>query len=136
MQPIRFLFLVAIFGLIFAVGSLVAKDADSSESADSVAEAEKISPDDTNENEKTISDVSEKDEKAKAASANQKATSDKEVVKEDKEKSKISDAKEKEKKNPETGSNLPNGDPAANVIRISGDGIRDFFWQVEYLRDR
>ena len=136
-QTPKFLFLIAIFGLIFASGSVVAEDTDSSESADSVVEEENIDSDEPNEDEKTASSASTKEKTANNAASDQKASSDKAVVKGDKEKSDNSVAEEKEKKkNPETGSNLPNGDPAANVIRVTGDGIRDFFWQVEYLRNR
>lgn len=131
----KLLFLFAIFGLIFVTGSLVAKEADNSKSDDGVAEEENVSSDETDEDETAASDDPDKEENSKSSSNDQSATSDKKAVKTDKKKSDRSVVKEKvEEKNPETGSYLPKGDRTAIVGRITGDGIRDLYWQVEYLR--
>lgn len=131
----KMLLLFAMFGLIFAMGSLVAKEADNSESAESDAEEEKVSSDETDEDEAVATDTSDTEEKSKSVATDQQATSDKKVVKKDVKESDSSVAKEKVKeKNPETGSYLPNGDKTSIVDRVTGDGIRDLYWQVEYLR--
>ncbi|MXZ44591.1 MAG: hypothetical protein F4Z01_06435, partial [Gammaproteobacteria bacterium] len=93
----KLLFLFAIFGLIFATGSLVAKEADNSESDENVAEEEKVSSDETDEDEAVASDTTDTEEKSKSAAADQQATSDKKVVKKDKNESDRGVAKEKVK---------------------------------------
>ena len=130
---------VVVLGLIFGMGSLIAQDTDTSDGVDSDVEEEQIATDESNEDGKTESDVSDAadENKASKVSTQDETTLDEDVVKKSNKTSVKEVAEEKEKKkNPETGSNLPNGDPTSNVIRITGDGIRDFFWQVEYLRDR
>lgn len=128
-------FLVLIFGFLFLVGSTNAQDA---EGLDGTEEKEETTNDESNGEEKTTSDSSDiNKQSATTASSDEEADAKKDeaVVTKGKKESKPKVAKKDvKKKNPETGSHLPNGDPTINLIRLTGDAARDFYWRHEYLR--
>ena len=134
----KFAFWVMFFGLAFVIGSVAAQNAENVETSEEAVKKEAVTTDKSNDEENATSDSSEKDdESASTASTNEEAdtTKDKKAVKTGKEEADPEDAKEKaKKKNPETGSHLPNGDPTSNVIRLTGDAVRDFYYRLEYLR--
>lgn len=132
---------VTIIGLLFVAGSIVAQDEDKVENADGVVENEVATTDKSKGEEQTKSVESETDDKsASAVSDHEEADNRTDNTAVKKVKIRIhapTIAKETvKKKNPETGSHLPNGDPTANVVRITGEGIREFFRRHEYLRRR
>ena len=134
-------FWVVVFGFIFAISSLAAQDTENVENSEGAVENEETTTDESKGEEKTKSAESESDDQSASTVANQEEA-DTKTDKADVKKVKIrihapTIAKEEvKKKNPETGSHLPNGDPAANVVRITGNGIVDFYNRIEYLRDR
>ncbi|MYD45427.1 MAG: hypothetical protein F4W92_03660 [Gammaproteobacteria bacterium] len=131
----KLLFSFVLLSFVFVEGAIGAQDA---ENLEEVEEKEEMTTDKSSGEEKTTSDGSEKDdESTSTASVDEEADSktDEDSVKKEKKDSDPKVAKEKvKKKNPETGSHLPNGDPTSNVIRLTGSAMRDFYYRHEYLR--
>ncbi len=133
----KFSFWVVFFGFILVIGSVEAQDVENVETSEEAIENEAVPTDKSNSEENTKSDSSEKDdESASTASTNEEAdtTKNRKAEKTEKESDPKVAKKEAKKKNPETGSHLPNGDPTSNVIRLTGDAARDFYYRLEYLR--
>ena len=136
-QSKKFPLWLAIIGLIFVVGSLVAQETDLSKNADEGAENDSV--------EKTDSDVSDNEEEseteasnndAKVSSSNssdQETTADQAIVSEKVEESESNQADQESEEKVETGSYLPNKDKTVIVEVIKGRGVETLYDQIERL---
>lgn len=134
-------FRMVVLGFIFAISSVAAQSAENVENSEGTVENEVTTTDESKGEEKTKSAESETDNQLASSVSNQEEA-DTKTDKAEVKKVKIrihapTIAKEEvKKKNPETGSHLPKGDPTANVVRVTGNGILDFYNRIEYLRVR
>lgn len=116
---------IAFFGLVCSLGSINGESANSSsaEQNSSVEAAE------------TKSEVADEKHANSHASSDKKSASNR-IVKPKKKKKSEPATKDEEQSIKERGSVLLPGDQSTNVVRITGDGIKDFFRRIEYLRPR